>query len=189
MAGLRARMHHLEVFPRQSVGGGKFIQNRLRRRYPHLKTTAIETKSTLGDPSLVTGVVGALQPTPFTPHPTTYTLHQTPYTLHPTLYTLPSTPYTLHPTPCNLHPTPYTLHPTPHTLHPTPYTLHPTPSILYPKSYTLQPKPYTLKQVFGAAASPQSPHAGSSSSLLLFESGPRMAVHSSRHKWPGGLVN
>jgi len=36
----------------------------------------------------------------------------TPYTIHPTLYTLNSAPHTLHPT--TLHPTPYTLHHTPY---------------------------------------------------------------------------
>ena len=44
--------------PRQSVGAGKFIQNRLRRRSPLFKTTALRQKLTFGGPFLDSGVVG-----------------------------------------------------------------------------------------------------------------------------------
>ena len=37
--------------------------------------------------------------TPYTSHPTTYTLHSTPCTLHPAHFTLRPTPRTLHPKP------------------------------------------------------------------------------------------
>ena len=43
--------------PRQSVGGGKFIQKRLRRRSPLLKTTGLMRKLTFGDPLLDSVVV------------------------------------------------------------------------------------------------------------------------------------
>jgi len=42
-------------------------------------------------------------------------LHLTPYTLHPTPYTLHLTPYTLHPTPYTSHLSPYTVDPVPNT--------------------------------------------------------------------------
>ena len=42
--------------------------------------------------------------------------HPSPYTLHPTLYTLHPTPYTPPPTPCTLHPAHYTPLPTPFTV-------------------------------------------------------------------------
>ena len=45
--------------PRQSVGGGKSIQNRNGLRFPLLKTTASEGKLTFGDPFLDSGVVRA----------------------------------------------------------------------------------------------------------------------------------
>ena len=55
-----ARPHHVpgqEHLPRQSVGGGKFIQNRNGLRFSPLKTTAFEEKLTFGDPFLDSGVV------------------------------------------------------------------------------------------------------------------------------------
>ena len=52
--------------------------------------------------------VEAVEPSPYTPHPTHHTLH---HTLH-------TTPYTPHPTPYTLHPTTYTPHPTSHTIDP-----------------------------------------------------------------------
>ena len=45
--------------PRQSVGGGKFIQKRVRTRYPLLKTTVLRVKLPFGDRSSVSGVVCA----------------------------------------------------------------------------------------------------------------------------------
>ena len=42
--------------PRQSVGGGKFIQKRVRTRFPLLKTTALRGKLTFGDPFEDSGV-------------------------------------------------------------------------------------------------------------------------------------
>jgi hypothetical protein len=42
--------------PRQSVGGGKFIQKRRYPRSPLLKTTALKGKLTFGDPFLDSGV-------------------------------------------------------------------------------------------------------------------------------------
>ena len=47
----------LFFFPRQSVGGGKFIQKRQYLRSPLLKTTALEGKLTFGDIFLDSGVV------------------------------------------------------------------------------------------------------------------------------------
>ena len=43
--------------PRQSVGGGDFIQNRNGLRFLLLKTTAFQGKLTLDDPLLDSGVV------------------------------------------------------------------------------------------------------------------------------------
>jgi len=43
--------------PSQSVWGGKFIQKRVRTRFPLLKTTALKGKSTFGDPFEDSGVV------------------------------------------------------------------------------------------------------------------------------------
>ena len=44
--------------PRQSVGGGKSIQKRVRTRSPLLKTTAVRKKLTFGDPFEDSGVAG-----------------------------------------------------------------------------------------------------------------------------------
>ena len=46
--------------PRQSVGGGKFIQKRVWTRFPLLKTTTLSGKLTFGDPFEDSGVVGPL---------------------------------------------------------------------------------------------------------------------------------
>jgi hypothetical protein len=86
---------------------------------------------------------------------------RTPFTLHPTNYTLRTTPSTYHLSPYTLHPTPrggmapFTLHLTPYTLYlgeecreaeyclvpPSPYTLHPTPSTFHLSLYTMHPTP------------------------------------------------
>ena len=84
--------------------------------------------------------------------PTPYTLHPTPYTLIP--YTLHPTPYALHPPALlhALHPPPYTLHPTPCTLHSLPYTL-----ILNPQPQTCNPqcRHRGIRQGVAAPAPPQ----------------------------------
>ena len=46
------------MLPRQSVGGGRFLQKRAYARSPLLKTTASKGKLTLGDPFEDSGVVG-----------------------------------------------------------------------------------------------------------------------------------
>ena len=109
-------------------------------------------------------------PTPYTLHPTTYTLlnkqwtiSRTPYTLHPAPYTRQPTPYTLDNRFYTLHPTPYTLNPTPYTLYPEPLTLHPTPYTLNPTPYTLHPTPCTLHSLCTRV---QSPCRASQASLL-----------------------
>ena len=54
LANTIARQRHRKL--RRRVGGGKFIQNRLRSRFSLLKTTALRGKLTLGDPLLNSGV-------------------------------------------------------------------------------------------------------------------------------------
>ena len=46
--------------PRQSGGGGKFIENRLRSRFPRLKTSALRGTLAFGDPLLDSGVEGSV---------------------------------------------------------------------------------------------------------------------------------
>jgi hypothetical protein len=51
-------MRYQRNTPRQSVGGGKLFQNRLRSRFLFLKITVLRGKLTFGDPLLDSGVAG-----------------------------------------------------------------------------------------------------------------------------------